>query len=381
MAAAIILSLVMQFLLYESMDDWEAWACDNYPQCAQFSASTRVFFALSIFFLSMAIVGYCSAPSFHDQWWLLKALGWIGLVIGFLFVDNGAVVGYAWVARIGAYVFIVLQQIMLIDFAYVVNEGLLSLHDSDKESNKWMVLLISLIVLCFGVALTGLVLEFVFFTGCGANDAFISLALIMMLAVTLLQLFVPNGGSDQQPLLTSGVVSVYVVYLTFVAVSSNPNELCNPMYSETSNNLALVLGLGVVFVSMCATSYFASHNLTKSLAAPTAPNGTRSLEDILTGAQPPKFGYPSLPANVEAGGGREARSHVLVFNVVMMFIGMYCCMVLTNWGNASADGGSSASPTTGQVAMWMNASASWVCIAIYSWTLIAPVAFPNRDFS
>jgi hypothetical protein len=65
----------------------------------------------------------------------------------------------------------------------------------------------------------------------------------------------------------------------------------------------------------------------------------------------------------------------------MTLIAMYACMVLTNWGNASADGGSSSSPTTGHVAMWMNASASWICVGIYAWTLVAPKLLPGRDFS
>jgi hypothetical protein len=31
--------------------------------------------------------------------------------------------------------------------------------------------------------------------------------------------------------------------------------------------------------------------------------------------------------------------------------------------------------------VWVKISSSWVCLAIYTWTLVAPLVLSNRDFS
>jgi len=30
--------------------------------------------------------------------------------------------------------------------------------------------------------------------------------------------------------------------------------------------------------------------------------------------------------------------------------------------------------------LWVKVLSSWMCICIYSWTLLAPAIFPDRDF-
>ncbi|KAG6972144.1 hypothetical protein JG687_00001624 [Phytophthora cactorum] len=53
--------------------------------------------------------------------------------------------------------------------------------------------------------------------------------------------------------------------------------------------------------------------------------------------------------------------------------GLYMAMVLTDWD--SADGSFNA------VSMWVKIVAQWITILLFSWTLIAPKLFPDRDFS
>lgn len=68
------------------------------------------------------------------------------------------------------------------------------------------------------------------------------------------------------------------------------------------------------------------------------------------------------------------------FNVVMVLISMFYGMMLTNWGDINEDGESS-DPKNGWTAMWLTTTGQWVCYIIYAWTLVAPLVFPDRDFS
>ena len=53
---------------------------------------------------------------------------------------------------------------------------------------------------------------------------------------------------------------------------------------------------------------------------------------------------------------------------------------------------SSCSPTSGDLAdktsltispgaMWVKVSSSWVCVILYIWSLVAPIALKNREFN
>lgn len=67
----------------------------------------------------MALCACCS-PEFNNGFWGLKTLLWAALLVATLFIDNEVfdTGGYVWVARIGAFVFTIMQQIVLIDLAY-----------------------------------------------------------------------------------------------------------------------------------------------------------------------------------------------------------------------------------------------------------------------
>lgn len=67
----------------------------------------------------MALCACCS-PEFNNGFWGFKTLLWFVLLIVTLFITNDVfdTTGYVWVARIGAFIFTIMQQIVLIDLAY-----------------------------------------------------------------------------------------------------------------------------------------------------------------------------------------------------------------------------------------------------------------------
>ena len=385
MTVAVILALLGQFWAYDALAAGLTglWGCNPSPTCEQFSASSRVSFATFIFFTAAAGIGH------FNQAWDVKFLVYAVLVATCVFLPNEAIEAYVWVARVFAFVFLVLQQIVIIDSAYLINEVLLEWHRLDTESNKWIALLISLITICFTASFVWIALLFVFFWSpeCGAAKAFICIALASVLGMTTLQLVVDYESSAvaRQPLLVSSVVSLYVIYLVFIALSTNPSEECNPLYTDSSKTAAIVFGLVLAFLSTVSTAAFSSSSM--SNLAVVSLSSTRQLpanhlEDVLTGAPTVVVGSatspPEQPPMTTAGSSTSGK--VATFNLAMAIISCYWCMVLTNWGDAS-EGRSGSNPTAGKVSMWMNASASWICSALYAWTIVAPKLLPDRDFS
>ena len=60
----------------------------------------------------------------HNTGWDIKIFCFVALLVGMTFAPNPVFDdnGFIWVARIGAFVFLILQQVILIDSAYCVNE-------------------------------------------------------------------------------------------------------------------------------------------------------------------------------------------------------------------------------------------------------------------
>jgi hypothetical protein len=282
MIVSILLALVWEFYFAKGMgnspgteDAWNSPSCNKdsaaFPSCMQYQATYRVSFVVVFFFFIMSIVTKVR-PDFHDKGWDVKIFCYIALLVACTFLPSEMFDqhGFVWVARLAAFVFLVLQQIILIDSAYILNEYLVekgyASGTRDGEWNIWLVACLLISVLLFSVAITGIVLLCVYYTGCDNSNTFIAFTLIGVVAFTILQLFFtkPNEQDNQQShnLLTTSVVAAYVVYLCFVGVSANPVESCNPTYSQKQNTLALVMGLGITFISITGTVYFSSQSMT-----------------------------------------------------------------------------------------------------------------------
>ena len=86
--------------------------------------------------------------------------------------------------------------------------------------------------------------------------------------------------------------------------------------------------------------------------------------------------------DAEAASDDEADSVTYnwsLFHIMFGLATLYIMMTLTNWyspGNNTIE-----TISANMSAVWMKIISSWLCCAIYVWTLIAPVVLPDRDFS
>jgi hypothetical protein len=57
---------------------------------------------------------------------------------------------------------------------------------------------------------------------------------------------------------------------------------------------------------------------------------------------------------------------------------LYVMMTLTNWYKPD---GETKTLTQNDGSMWVKIISSWICVGLYTWTLVAPIILPDRDFS
>lgn len=383
---------------------YNAWfePCAQYEEdeallakCAGNAGVYRPTFLSAFYFFANAIATRM-VPALNKEAWPAKyALFFFGLLAS-MFIPSAPLFSgfFLWVARFGAAAFVVLQQVILIDVAYNWNDDWVErANEADRFSygsgSGWLQAIVGVCVVMYSAAVVGIGFLYSQFDDCAGNTWVITLTLLAVIAITALQLSGTEGS-----LLTSSVMSVYVVYLCFTIVSKNPQHQCNPRLGK--NDLwGIIVGLFLTLVSMIWTgwSWSAEARLsTESVqsaraVAPaqpttTAADGTNVNLDVpfLDADEAPTSG---LITEQNADSESPSLDHVWKLNVVMALISCYVAMILTGWGTVDGldENHNAANPTVGRVNMAILGISQWLAISLYCWTLIAPRVFPDRDFS
>lgn len=209
--------------------------CDN---AVGYMAVYRICFALVCFFVFMAVimVGVRSSRDprapIQNGFWGLKFLLVIGVAFGAMFIPAGYFgPTWMWIGLIGGLIFILVQLVLIVDFAHTWAEAWVTNYE-ETESRGWWYALLGATGIQFIISGVGVVLLFTYYStvdDCGLNKFFITFNMLLCLTVSTLSIWpkvqerLPKSG-----LLQSALVSMYTIYLTWSAVSSNPNPDCNP---------------------------------------------------------------------------------------------------------------------------------------------------------
>lgn len=373
-------------------------------QCAGYAGAYRPMAVATIFFLGQAIATKYQ-PDLNRQVWPAKFAIFLFAVFCTILLPSSPFFDgiFLHIARIGATIFIVLQQVILIDVAYNWNEDWVDRADqADRLSygsgSGWLHAIVGTCATFYILSLTGIILLYKYFDGCAGNTWIITLTLLGIIAFTAVQL----SGSEGS-LLTSSVMSLYAVYLAYSMVSKNPNGACNPQLGE-NDVWGMIVGLTLTAVSLAWTGWSwtaedrlgvdAVQSARPIVSTPPAPAARRRVN-----ADGVNLDIPFLDPDTQATSGLVVMdsaeetflqydtssfitgSGVWKLNVVMALICCWVAMTLTGWGATTTDEQTAANPTVGKVNMAMIGMSQWFAIALYIWTLIAPRVFPDRDFS
>lgn len=357
----------------------------------------RLCFAMSLFFFVMALlmIGVKSSSDpragIQNGFWGIKYLVLIGSIIGAFFIPHGEF-GNVWMyfGMIGGFIFIIIQLLAIIEFAHSWAESWVDKYE-DTESKGWYCALLSATFINYCLALTALVLFYVFYTttdDCGLHKFFISFNLILCFIISVLSI-IPKI-QEVQPrsgLLQASVITLYTMYLTWSAMSNSPDRQCKPNWTDVisgntdpSDNATdekpkfdaeSIVSLIIWF---CCVLYFSMRTATNSQASRLGMSDNVLLRDDSSGGGNVESGDAKVWDNEEDGVAYSWSFFHIMFGLATLYV----MMTLTNWYQPSS---TIEEFSSNLAAVWIKIVSSWLCLALYTWTLVAPMILTDRDFS
>jgi len=352
---AALVALIIKFWGTDHLDELRGGqfgSCNGVAACIGNQAVYRLSWASFVFFMLMCIFTIC-VIQVHYKFYLCKFLVLVASCIGFFFLPDSFMDVWSEICRVLSFFFLVLQLIILIDFANDLHEFLINPQGQDGDDAAMPCSAkATYLTLCFlgiGGSIAGCVCMFIYLGDCPLNKFFIAMTLIFGFLTVLLS----SWGKFNKGLLVPSIIFAYGTFICWQAISSNPNTDCNANAAGTgSQNLgSLIIGLIIIMVSLVYACNSAAN------AAPTLCTfGVAKKED-----DPDQKNY--------------------FFHFVMAMGCMYMAMILTNWGKSSGDASSNTNTGISTESMWIKISSQWFAYVLYVWSLLAPVLFPDRDFS
>lgn len=389
--------------------------------CHGWLAVHRINFALGLFHLILAglLVGVTSSKNpraaLQNGYWAPKVIAWLAfIVLSFLIPDTFFLFWGNYIALFAAMLFLVLGLILLVDLAHTWAEYCLE-QIENTDSGTWRFVLISSTLGMYIASIVMSVLQYIFFArgGCSMNQAVITINLLLWIAISAISVHPavqevnPKAGLAQ-----SAMVAIYCTYLTMSAVSMEPdddgNKLCNPFaFSQGTRTTTIVIG---AIVTMLTVAYTTTRAATQSLGLgsnrgaihlpdedehdlvttqPSARRGMRAeaLRRAVEEGSLPADALLSDDEDDETSGNMahddergSTQYNYAVFHIIFFLATAWVATLITQGYDMNKHPADEHFATVGRTywASWVKIVSSWVCYAMYVWTLVAPIVLPDR---
>lgn len=309
------------------------------------------------------------------------------MVLPFL-LPTGAVAAFAWVARFAAGAFLLIQMVILLDFAYTWNDAW-----SSRDAPGWLAALVGATCLCYAAGLALLGLDFVWFKPLGAGPCSLNvfvpaLALVLGCATTAASLHpaVPHGS-----LLCSSIIFLYNAYLTTSALGSEPpTYACNGRPAaagaggQAGGAAAMVLALASVAWSAARAGSSSAFSLGDAAGGAASDDEDATHDNLQTALIDPEdelddFKAPGASADAQVAS-KPTKYSASFFHLTFALASCYTAMLLTDWGSGLRSSEGTAAGV-GWASVWIKIVSSWMAWALYSLSLLAPLIWPERIFN
>jgi hypothetical protein len=300
------------------------------------------------------------AADIYYSWWWLKVTACLIICAGFFFVPNGFFEGYSYFASVMSGFFMLLQVMVLLDWAYAWNETWRGKDPIDRVTCWRLGLLICSAGLLVGaLALAGTMF---YWFDCAFGIVINVINMLGWIACTFLSI---TTWCEHGSLIASAVISFNVQLVTMTGLYNNDSGSCNRLFDDDSNadegQIIASLILAAVGVTKAAWTSVSEHER-------AVGKGAVKEDGFNMDMSPPKANTTSDEQH------RVLWRYLGILALAMCYMGM----LLTKWGVNISN--SCNANHLDNIGMWVNLCTSWVVLLLYFWSLIAPKVLTNREF-
>ncbi|XP_065664475.1 probable serine incorporator isoform X3 [Hydra vulgaris] len=364
----------------------------------------RVSFGAVMFFLLLTVIMFGVKSSkdprsgIQNGFWAIKFLVLIGIIVGAFFIpskDGKFIQAWMYIGLIGAFLFILLQLVLLVDFVHSWNGAWLKKAE-ESDSIFWYFAFGSTTFAMFAASLAGIICMFVFFTNsptskCGAEKFVVSFQLVMSCVISFIAL---TPADESQMDLVCAVYGTECLLRVFenkfwIKCLAKFKPAFKFLYPDMLSNSSLERDYFKTLIAINELVIIASSVTILCLLQAAA------ISLYTTYLAWSAFSYSTTCNKLIAVSKTDFEPDVdaqsVIGVVITFFLVIFNCvrtssssqidlnMTITNWYKPSVSNLNKLSSS--DAAFWVKISSSWVCFGIYLWTLCAPVIFPNRYFS
>ncbi|KAM9242235.1 serine incorporator 2 [Dugong dugon] len=405
----VLVSIIMLSPGVESQLHKLPWVCEEGTQnlvvlqghidCGSLLGHHAVYhmcFAMAAFFFLFTLLMICVRSSrdpraaIQNGFWFFKFLILVGITVGAFYIPDGSFSNiWFYFGVVGSFLFILIQLVLFIDFAHSWNQRWLCKAE-ERDSRAWYAGLFFFTLLFYTLSIAAVTLLFIYYTqpgACHEGKVFISLNLCFCVCVSIIAVL-PKV-QDAQPnsgLLQASVITLYTMFVTWLALSNVPDQKCNPHLLTDFGNETVLAGpegyvtrwwdapsiVGLVIFILC------------SLFISLRSSDHRQVNSLMQTEERPPILEASQQQQVAAREGRAFDNEqdgvtysYSFFHFCLVLASLHIMMTLTNWYRPSE----TQKMISTWTAVWVKICASWAGLLLYLWTLVAPILLPSRDFS
>ncbi|KAF9662497.1 hypothetical protein SADUNF_Sadunf18G0059300 [Salix dunnii] len=348
--------------------------CAGKSDCSGAEGVLRVSLGCFIFYIIMFLSTAGTSKlhgrrdAWHSGWWSAKIILWIALTIITFLVPSAFFQIYGEIAHFGAGVFLLIQLISVISFIRWLNDCC----QSEKNAERCHIHAMLIATTSYVVCIIGVILMYIWYTpepSCLLNIFFITWTLVLLQLMTSVSLHPKvNAG-----LLTPGLMGLYVVFLCWCAIRSEPaGESCNRKAEASRRTDWLTI---IVISRSLKISWHFSIFMTIDLVC--RQSFIVALLAIVvatfsTGIDSQCFqfrkGEKKDEDDVPYGYG--------FFHFVFATGAMYFAMLLIGWNTHHII--QKWTIDVGWTSAWVRIVNEWLAVCVYLWMLVAPIILKFR---